>query len=196
MSDERLRGLERRWKETQAVEDEAAFLLERVRVGDLEQEKLELAGFCGSASALLALGVRRDDIAISSAVAGEFVAATLELLGRVYGAPWPELYRPFVRLFRRSARSGSQPTEQLVRGELDSFMESTATVPGASWQNLYPPAWGAEALTGHLTPPETSREGLFRRILAHGSEHAGPTALEQQVLSPVTAWCLADSAET
>ncbi|MDC3379548.1 hypothetical protein OAX78_04635 [Planctomycetota bacterium] len=33
MSDGRLRELERRWKETRAVEDEAAYLLERVRVG-------------------------------------------------------------------------------------------------------------------------------------------------------------------
>ncbi len=38
MSDSKLRELERRWRETQAVEDEAAYLLERVRVGELEQE--------------------------------------------------------------------------------------------------------------------------------------------------------------
>ncbi|MDC3379462.1 hypothetical protein OAX78_04190 [Planctomycetota bacterium] len=56
MSDERLRELERRWKETQAVEDEAAYLLERVRVGDLEQEKLELAAYCGDGAAKAALG--------------------------------------------------------------------------------------------------------------------------------------------
>jgi hypothetical protein len=35
MSDERLRELERRWKETGSVEDEAKYLAERVRVGDL-----------------------------------------------------------------------------------------------------------------------------------------------------------------
>ncbi|MEZ6189561.1 MAG: hypothetical protein R3F62_31745 [Planctomycetota bacterium] len=35
MSDERLRELERRWKETGAGEDETAYLLERVRVGNL-----------------------------------------------------------------------------------------------------------------------------------------------------------------
>ena len=47
MSDTKLRELERRWKETGAVEDEAAYLLERVRVGDLTQERLELAAYCG-----------------------------------------------------------------------------------------------------------------------------------------------------
>jgi hypothetical protein len=35
MSDQKLRDLERRWKETGNVEDEAAYLLERVRVGRL-----------------------------------------------------------------------------------------------------------------------------------------------------------------
>ena len=47
MSDQRLRELERRWRETGSVEDEAAYLRERVRVGDLTQERLELAAYCG-----------------------------------------------------------------------------------------------------------------------------------------------------
>ena len=47
MSDQRLRELERRWKETNSPDDEAAYLLERVRVGDLPRERLELAAYCG-----------------------------------------------------------------------------------------------------------------------------------------------------
>ncbi len=47
MSDEKLRELERRFKETGSVEDEAAWLKERVRVGDLTQERLEFAAYCG-----------------------------------------------------------------------------------------------------------------------------------------------------
>lgn len=54
MADERLRELERRWRETGAPGDEAAFLLERVRAGTLAREKLELAAWCGHAAALLA----------------------------------------------------------------------------------------------------------------------------------------------
>ena len=56
MTDTKLRELERRWKESNAAEDEAAYLLERVRVGDLEKEKLELAAYCGHEGARLALG--------------------------------------------------------------------------------------------------------------------------------------------
>jgi len=51
VTDSKLRELERRWKESGSVEDEAAYLLERVRVGDLEQEKLELAAYFGHEAA-------------------------------------------------------------------------------------------------------------------------------------------------
>lgn len=56
VTDSKLRELERRWKESGSVEDEAAYLLERVRVGDLATEKLELAAYCGHEGARLALG--------------------------------------------------------------------------------------------------------------------------------------------
>ena len=57
MSDERLRQLERRWLETGTVQDETAFLLERVRVGDLAPNRLELAAHCGLPAARLALNL-------------------------------------------------------------------------------------------------------------------------------------------
>jgi hypothetical protein len=42
VSDSRLRRLERRWRETGTARDEEAWLQERVRVGDLPQERLRL----------------------------------------------------------------------------------------------------------------------------------------------------------
>lgn len=58
MSDQRLRALERRWRETGSIADEADYLLERVRVGELEQEWLELAASCGHAAAVRATNRR------------------------------------------------------------------------------------------------------------------------------------------
>lgn len=55
MSDERLRELERSWKESGAVEDEAAFLSERVRVGDLSSEQLQLAAYLNHPAAVSGL---------------------------------------------------------------------------------------------------------------------------------------------
>jgi len=47
--------LERRWKRSGALDDEAAYLLERVRSGDLERERLEAAGLVGHPGAARAL---------------------------------------------------------------------------------------------------------------------------------------------
>jgi len=47
MTDEKLRALERRWRESGSVQDEAAWLQERVRQGALSREMLELAAYCG-----------------------------------------------------------------------------------------------------------------------------------------------------
>ncbi len=56
VTDSRLRRLERKWKETGLAQDEATYLLERVSVGDLPREMLELAAHCGYGPAILATG--------------------------------------------------------------------------------------------------------------------------------------------
>lgn len=58
MSDDRLREIERRWKETGAVEDEAAWLLERLRVGAITGIDLELAAILGHHASARALADR------------------------------------------------------------------------------------------------------------------------------------------
>ena len=55
MTDSRLQELKRAWKASGSVEDEAAYLRERVRVGDLTQERLELAAYCRHEAALRVL---------------------------------------------------------------------------------------------------------------------------------------------
>ncbi len=47
MSDQWLRELERAWKESGSVEDEAVYLAERVRVGDLRADLFKLAAYLG-----------------------------------------------------------------------------------------------------------------------------------------------------
>lgn len=51
----KLDELERRWKRSGEVDDEAAYLLERTRTGDLTRERLEAAGLVGHAGAAHAL---------------------------------------------------------------------------------------------------------------------------------------------
>lgn len=47
MTDETLRALERQFRTTQSLSDHAAWLSERVRVGEVAPEGLALAAFCG-----------------------------------------------------------------------------------------------------------------------------------------------------
>lgn len=54
MGDTRIEALERRWEETGLPEDEAAYLMARMRAGTLSEERFELALYLGSAGALLA----------------------------------------------------------------------------------------------------------------------------------------------
>ncbi len=56
MADHELRTRERRWRESGAPCDEVAFLLARVRAGDLAAEQLALAAFLGHDPAREALG--------------------------------------------------------------------------------------------------------------------------------------------
>jgi len=56
MGDERLRELERRWRESGSPESEAGWLLERVRLGELDSLMLDLAAHLGHPGARIARG--------------------------------------------------------------------------------------------------------------------------------------------
>jgi len=56
MTDSRLQQLERAWEASGSPEDEAAYLRERVRVGELSRERLELAAYCRHEGAEVVLG--------------------------------------------------------------------------------------------------------------------------------------------
>ena len=58
MTDANLRDLERRFRASGSVEDEAAYLRARVQAGELEQSRLELAAHCGDPAASIALPTR------------------------------------------------------------------------------------------------------------------------------------------
>lgn len=55
MTDQKLRELERRWKETRSVKDEAAYLREQVQARRLTIERLRVAAECGHPAAAVAI---------------------------------------------------------------------------------------------------------------------------------------------
>lgn len=56
MSDDRLRLIERRWRETGSPQDEAAHITERIRVGALLRSRVRAAAILGHPAALLVAG--------------------------------------------------------------------------------------------------------------------------------------------
>lgn len=124
MSDEHLRELERRWKETGTVEDEAAWLKERVRVGDLTQERLELAAYLGheaaqditesmgwspSASTFPTTGVelllRRSDLDLTQKELAELLGVKVARVGKAERAESEPLAGPLLASLPRLLRN-------------------------------------------------------------------------------------------
>ena len=57
MGDERLQALERAWRSTRSRTDEAAYIRERMRAGEVDPMRVELAARCGCDGAADALGL-------------------------------------------------------------------------------------------------------------------------------------------
>lgn len=74
MSDQKLRDLERRYRETGSLDDEAAYIQERVRAGILPRVRAELAAYCDHEAAKRAM-------AITSPSDRKRLAATLATVG-------------------------------------------------------------------------------------------------------------------
>ncbi len=149
MTDEELRRLERRWRKTNALEDETRYLLERVRVGALTRERLELAAYCGHSGArrataqtvgsgldllpwLLELQRRDPQAALRAAVT----------IGRLVLPVWESVFpldpRPATALAAADAvlRSESDSMERVGAAAdeaNDAFAETGRTAPRASF---------------------------------------------------------------
>lgn len=109
MSDERLRELERRWRASGALEDEAAWLGERVRLGDLERARVQVAGLLGHAAAR-AVWLAEGDLLLPGAEAAALTGTSANRL-----AAWRKRGLPS---HRRGRRVLYDPTELLA------FLES------------------------------------------------------------------------
>ncbi|MEZ6184975.1 MAG: hypothetical protein R3F62_08205 [Planctomycetota bacterium] len=115
MTDATLSELERRWRASRSPEDEAAYLRERVRTGDLPLLRLEVAAWCGWATADLALGRAPDAEPQLSTTAFASVgpAQALPVLAELVGATWRgiPLHRDdahMLQTFRRISTEWSQ----------------------------------------------------------------------------------------
>lgn len=184
MTDARLRDLERRWKESGAVEDEVEYLKERLRVMDLAPERVDLAAYCGAPAAALVTQGRAE--VPSGTAYGVLVAGSLGFIARTLDPPWPALYRPVIRLFRLMARSARTPAEATVQAIQVSYVQSSLEARGYGWQVAFPPSWAIELLAGD----PSARTASMNRLRSHAEAMDGARAYGVDVLQRTAAWCL------
>jgi hypothetical protein len=196
MGDEKLRDLERRWRQTGSVGDEAAYLLERVRVGDLLPTKLELAAYCGHAgasracnqSALRSQPRASDDL-------GEW-STELAPWGRealvVAAIASAELFLASLNGSARRRKVHYQAVLATARAWLESPTQETRDAAMAAWDThtMATPPHNAAWLAAHedLDPPALSES------LRASSEVAGQEAVRRSVLLALIQFALGPAA--
>lgn len=136
MSDQRLRALERKYRESGTVEDEAAYLRERVRVGDLTLERLELAAYCGHEGARRAAQSREQP-----ATRARDILSAMEIHGReavvcLAAAAARVALEEFESRYPRDARprAAVQAADEYVHCPCDDHHLKARRMAGPAWE--------------------------------------------------------------
>lgn len=133
MTDDALRALERRWRATGAVEDEAAWLAARLRAGVLTETRLRAAARLGHEAAQAALGdpVEEPPVAVVLRVhAGpdaDLAARALDLAAA--GVAWADALLPLWDAAREESLPGDL---EAARVAVDAARRCLATPDAAS----------------------------------------------------------------
>ena len=163
--DERLRAVERRWQASGSLEDEAAYLVERVRQGDLTPERLELAAHVGYEPARQALLTGPPELRLLDAATRMPVADPRALLRGLMGRSREGLARYAVAVAQQrlgslamlTAHAALIATEQWIECPCDQHADSAAQMADALW----------EMLVNDVTQlPSDAREALYATALA------------------------------
>jgi hypothetical protein len=205
MSDERLREAERKWRETGAVEDEARYLLERVRVGDLTQERLE---YCGHPAAISCSGAPRTKhaesfrewfTAIERFGSDAAIRAALTL-GRSFmlpiwnAGPWGQDETPELLLGALEARVDGLAGPENLHGLVNAMQTAVAVARrGTGYAGLTGDIgvlWSAEVLA-RLPALLDRTMGLADVTAPFTGLESDRDHLRQLVIAGLLPWCLA-----
>jgi hypothetical protein len=185
VTDSSLRELERRFRASGSVEDEAAWLRARLQAGELSEGRLCLARFCQHAAAQIVLGAD---------------APTLSSITRGWAQNWAGVREDLVRGLRSASAERDPPKDargrwramrrvapnQVYREQAARALELLdAAEPAASW--LIPYDWVTQL-------QDKGREVSIRAGVAGARVHTWPEE-EEAALRAVEAWILGPSAE-
>lgn len=187
VSDADLRELERRFRETGSVEDEAAWLRARVKTGDLEQSKLELAAYCGHQAAVEAAGMT-DPPHFKTSVhfalgLDQCGVEGIRRCGYAVLGLMVRMYRRKAEAYR-SARSSEAASKSLRL--VDLFREHQALL--GEW--ITSPSTATEARLEGLIGPPSDRVGFvvkYVRDLSYDEDHFD---VREEIGAQLVPWAL------
>ena len=204
MSDSKLRELERRWREKGSVEDEITYLRERLRVGELTRERLELAAYCGHEGAKRALLDQGTAAHIEGELAKDSlrtVTHKLARLGRqVLAVAGNAVLEGASKQLIQSAEVASAiaAIKEWLRTPSSAARDAVLACAEAAWAchrgSQAPDRAFAAALVefGELLQAsdhtETNAYRLVRRLAQGGL--VDPSAAQQQIASGLLSWAL------
>lgn len=208
MSDERLRELERRWRETRAADDEAAYLAERVRVGDLTSERLSLAAYVGHPAAAKAIGDGPSDTLLDpielveglerwgrAVTVRACVAAATSILR------WWERDHPTDGSVARTLEAVRAWTDCPCSSHADAARGEAGEIPtyaenAGRWsERAAEAAWGAVRAIAWEPPPQEIDQapGLADAVVFAQEVVGDDEALRQHIMRAIAEWALGPS---
>jgi hypothetical protein len=209
VADERRREAERR-AATGSIEDEARLLVERVRSGELTQERQALAAYCGHEPARVAAGVRPppDDAEtwlsglgrLERLQQGTIAFAATALALRVLATMAPGGL-PILRV-QRSLEAGRAPAAEALREAMSEVLLSRGrrtealVEMGLLDRGEEQAAWGRErplvqALETVLGPPLDARAALLALVALQDQAELDAQAIVAALRGPLLARALA-----
>ena len=199
MSDQHLRELEAAWRASGTVEDEAAWLRSRVQAGELEEERLELAAYCGHRAAASAAPERAAPDNTRAWVEslrehGQAVAARVAVAcGLVAHAAWIAVEETFGRRWtegdRAAALAAIHAAESWVVCPCWAHQEAAGVAAQvvSSWP---PPACCFEYVAGTVRTEKAGTSGWFRSAVEGACVLSSEDQIRSAVRAELVPWAL------
>lgn len=198
LTDSRLQEFWRRWRETGSAEDEARWLQERLRVGELDPTLLEIAARCGSLAAIASVGSRPPlaPLEVGEALARLLPAERSELIL----VKWQvSLSEKALAVFEREFPQDTRPRKSLATvaqwlcrqaSDVDCLLaaeaaELAATECNSEWQRLGPIRRLLHSLFTGVPRSATSHAALAVQSCALSAAHSGNPASQFWAMSTI-----------
>jgi hypothetical protein len=188
VSDEDVRALERRFRETGTVADEAAWIVARVRSGELLLGRVAVAGLCGHEAARIAAGDALSRTVEEAAPIFGVVPATLRRWGARAPIDLPSLLNEEWTLRTRTGQRVFLRVLASIDREAAAIAEKLGALDGAPTDEVIRRVLARWALSPRLVSPPAPKPRFSVDVVevGHGPYGELPAKIEHRVVEKAT----------